>query len=340
MSVWKSTFGQLANGKNVAAWHVQSGNIQATLLEYGATVQSLLVPAKDGRLVDVVLGYDTPEEYVANTCFFGAVIGRVANRIGGAAFSLGGKTYSLVRNNGENHLHGGTCGFDRRVWQGEAVGENAVRFSRLSPDGEEGYPGNLQVQVTYTLSDGGLFIDYEAQTDADTPVVLTNHSYFNLNGHGSVLEHTLFVAAERFTENDAGCLPTGRILPVAGTPFDFRRAKKIGLDIDAEDAQLRYGGGYDHNFILTGAADAAVLTGDCSGIRMTMRTDMPGVQVYSGNNIVPHGGKGGVSYSRRDALCLETQLFPNALRCYGFPSPILHAGELLKTQTAYLFDTV
>lgn len=340
MSVYKGSFGCLKDGSPVTAWQLENNGLKAVFLDYGAALQSLLVPGRDGLPVDTVLGYDSAREYEENTCFFGAVIGRVANRIGGAEFSLNGIRYLLAKNDGENHLHGGLRGFDRRLWQSEAAGESAVRFFRLSPDGEEGYPGNLQLSVTYALEGGALSICYEARTDADTPVVLTNHSYFNLNGGGSVLKHTLSVAAERFTENDAACLPTGRILSVEGTPFDFRRAKAIGRDIDTDDAQLHNGGGYDHNFILTGAADAAVLVGDLSGIRMTMHTDMPGVQVYSGNNLTPHRGKGGAAYARRDALCLETQLFPNALRCYGFPSPILHPGELLCSRTVYAFDTV
>lgn len=339
MSVTSFPFGSLADGRAVTAWRIENEGFSATLIDYGAALQSLCVPAKDGRPVDVVLGYDTAAEYERNGGFLGATIGRVGNRIGGASFALGGKTYSLEKNDGENHLHGGSGGFDRRLWQGEPLDACSVRFSRLSPDGEAGYPGNLAVSVTFTLAGGALHIRYDADTDADTPVNLTNHSYFNLNGGGTVLHHTLFLAAERFTENDAACLPTGRILTVEeGKPFDFRRSKPLGRDIGADCQQLRNGGGYDHNFILTGARDAAVLTGDKSGIRMTMRTDMPGVQLYSGNNLDPRPGKGGVMYGYRDAVCLETQLFPNAMNCYGFPSPVLHKGEHLHSETVYAFE--
>lgn len=338
MSVATFSFGHLADGRAVTAWRIESGGFSATLLDYGAAVQSLCVPKKDGGCVDVVLGYDTAAEYERNGGFLGATIGRVGNRIGGASFPLGGKVYQLEKNNGEHHLHGGSEGFDRRLWHGESPDAQSVRFSRLSPAGEAGYPGNLTVSVTFTLADGALRIRYDAETDADTPVNLTNHSYFNLNGGGTATGHLLFLAAERFTENDATCLPTGKILSVAeNAPFDFRREKPIGRDLGAEDVQLRNGGGYDHNFILTGARDAAVLTGDKSGIRMTMRTDMPGVQLYSANNLDPRPGKGGAPYGYRDAVCLETQLFPNAMNCYGFPSPILHRGEHLHSETVYAF---
>ncbi len=340
MSVARFPFGSLADGSPVTAWRIESEGFSVTLIDYGAAVQSLSVPTKDGKTVDVVLGYDTAAEYERNNGFLGATIGRVGNRIGGASFSLGGKTYRLEKNNGEHQLHGGSTGFDRRIWKGEKLDEQSVRFSRLSPDGEAGYPGNLSVAVTFTLANGALCICYDAEADADTIVNLTNHSYFNLNGGGTALNHTLFLAAERFTENDATCLPTGKILRIEeGKPFDFRKAKEVGRDIGADCQQLHNGGGYDHNFILSGAKDAAVLTGDKSGIRMTMQTDMPGVQFYSANNLDPRTGKGGVTYSYRDAVCLETQLFPNAMNCYGFPSPVLHRGEHLRSETVYAFET-
>ena len=311
-----------------------------TLIDYGAAVQALTVPDRQGKPMDVVLGYDSAAEYETNGGFLGATIGRMGNRIGGASFTLNGKVYPLAKNDGENHLHGGFCGFDRRMWQGEACGEDTVCFHRLSPDGEEGYPGNLQVQVAFTLADHTLTIRYDADTDADTVVSLTNHSYFNLNGGGTVLDHYLQLSAERFTENDSACLPTGKLLPVAGSAFDFRTPKTIGLDIDCGEEQLIRGGGYDHNFVLTGASPAAVLWSEASGIRMTMHTDLPGVQFYSGNSLLARQGKDGAHYDVRFAACLETQLFPNALRCYGFPSPILRAGQHLHTETAYAFDVL
>lgn len=339
MSVTSFPFGKTAAGQPVTAWRIENDCMSVTVLDYGAAIQSLFVPDRHGKAVDVVLGYDTVGEYEQNAGYLGATIGRVGNRIGGACFSLNGKTYQLAKNNGENHLHGGIRNFSKVLWHAEAMGENAVRFSRLSPDGEENYPGNLQVSVAFTLSDGALTIGYDADTDADTLVNLTNHAYFNLNGGGSVLEHLLQVNAEKFTENDAGCLPTGKFIAVDGTPFDFRTPKPIGQDIEADDVQLRNGEGYDHNFVLTGSRDAAVLYSARSGIRMITRTTMPGVQVYSANHLTARQGKNGSAYDIRHAICLETQLFPNAMRCYGFPSPVLHAGEHLHSETAYRFDT-
>lgn len=337
MAITSYPFGTTVQGQAVTAWHVENGGMSATFIDYGATVQSLCVPDKTGRSVDVVLGYDTVKEYEENGGFVGATIGRFGNRLGGAAFTLNGKEYKLAKNDGENQLHGGIVGFDKQMWQGSARGEDTVVFRRLSPDGEENYPGNLTVGVTFTLANGALTITYDADTDADTIVNLTNHSYFNLNGGGSVLDHELMVSAEKITENDPASLPTGRYIPVEGTPFDFRTAKPIGRDIAADNEQLRRGKGYDHNFVLTGAKDAATLYSAESGILMTMHTEMPGVQIYSANCLDPRKGKGGRELTYRHAVCLETQLFPNAMRCYGFPSPILRAGEHLHSTTVYEF---
>lgn len=244
MSVTTIPFGTTAGGEAVTAYRLtNSAGASLTVLDYGAIIQSLCVPNGQGGFTDVVLGYDTVREYEENGGFLGATIGRAGNRIGGAAFSLNGVRYELARNDGDNHLHGGVRGFDKRMWQ-VAPGENALVCARLSPDGEEGYPGNLQVQVTFTLTeDNTLSIQYDALSDRDTPVNLTNHSYFNLNGGGSVLDHQLYMNAERFCENDAGCLPTGQLLWVEGTPFDFRTPKAIGADIGADCEQLRRGGG-------------------------------------------------------------------------------------------------
>lgn len=330
-------FGKTAGGYDVMAWRIENGRMSATFIEYGAAVQSLTVPDKNGVPVDVVLGYRTVKEYEENSGFVGATIGRFGNRIGNAEFSLDGKHYQLAKNDGENHLHGGLKGYDKQLWQGSITAENTVTFSRLSPDGEENYPGNLTVSVSYTLAENALIICYDADTDADTIVNLTNHSYFNLNGGDSVLAHQLQISAEHITENDAHCLPTGRFLPVENTPFDFRLSKPIGRDIASADIQLHYGTGYDHNFVLTGAWDAAVLWSKESGIRMTMHTDRPGVQFYSANNLDPRFGKDGKLWGYRQAVCLETQLFPNAMRYYGFPSPVLHAGQHLHSETSYVF---
>ncbi|NLA85713.1 MAG: galactose mutarotase, partial [Clostridiales bacterium] len=235
-------FGRTIDGRDVTAWRLENTRgAAATILDYGCTVQSLLIPNARGGLTDAVLGYDTAAEYEENGGYAGAVIGRVANRIGKSEFTLNGSTYRLARNDGENHLHGGIRGFDKAFWKAEA-GQNTLALSRLSPDGEEGYPGNLEVTVTYLLNeDNALRIVYDAVSDDDTLINLTNHSYFNLNGEGSVLGHYLQINASTFTENDRDCLPTGRLLPSAGTPFDFREPKPIGRDIEAPDIQLCYG---------------------------------------------------------------------------------------------------
>lgn len=340
MSVSAFPFGALPTGESVTAYRIEnSAGASVTLLDYGATVQSLLVPNAHGGLTDVVLGYDSPAEYRHNGGYLGASIGRHGNRIGGASFSLGGKLYQLAVNDGVNHLHGGDRGFDKYIWQADC-GEDSVRFSRLSPDGEENYPGDLAVSVTYTLTeDNTLRIVYDADTSADTVVNLTNHSYFNLNGGGSALDTELMINAERFTELGEGTLPTGRILPVEGTPFDFRRFKPIGQDIGADCEQLRLGGGYDHNFVLSGR-HAASARSAASGIQMDVCTDMPGVQLYTANGLSERPGKGGSRMAEHFAFCLETQLFPNAMNCYGFPSPVLRAGCHLHSETDYAFSVI
>lgn len=337
MAVSTTPFGRTAAGEPVTAFTLKNeSGMAVTVLDYGATVQALAVPNGAGGFTDVALGYDTVAEYESRDGYLGATIGRVGNRIGGARFSLGGAEYVLAKNDGENHLHGGVRGFDKRMWSCDAR-EDRLVFSRLSPDGEEGYPGALQVSVTFTLTaDNALVIAYDALSDKDTLVNLTNHTYFNLNGGGAVLDHLLQVNAQRFCENDGGCLPTGRLLPVAGTPFDFRAAKPIGRDIGADCEQLRRGGGYDHNFVLSGT-DAATLYSPVSGVEMTVTTDMPGMQVYSANGLSARPGKDGQSMGPRDAVCLETQLFPNGMNCYGFPSPVLRAGKPLHSETAFRF---
>ncbi len=337
MTVQFSTFGKLADGTPVTAATLTNRNgASLTVLDYGATVQSLRIPNREGSLVDVVLGYDSIEEYVRHGEFLGATIGRVGNRIAGGEFSLNGTRYQLARNDGENHLHGGIEGFDRRLWRMAAQGGTLLCW-RTSPDGEEGYPGTLQVRVCFSLTDeNALRIVYDADTDQDTLVNLTNHSYFNLNGEGSVLEHQLQLFAERFCENGKGCLPTGKLLPVENTPFDFRQEKTIGAEIGADDEQLVSAGGYDHNYVLCGKK-AAVLYSPDSGIEMTVETDMPGMQLYTGNFLPECPGKNGTVICRQGAACFETQLFPNGMNCYGFPSPVLRAGTHLHSETDYIF---
>ena len=318
-----------------------SNGAYAVILDYGCTVQSLCVPNSSGGFTDVVLGYDTLAEYEKNDGYLGAAIGRMANRIGNSEFTLNRRTYFLARNDGENHLHGGTKGFDKYVWSASTQGNKLV-FTRLSPDGEENYPGNLILRVSYELTDENeLEISYDADTDADTVLNLTNHSYFNLNGGGSVLDHALQVFADEFTENDDHCLPTGRYLKTEGTPFDFSRKKLIGQDIGADDVQLKNGNGYDHNFVLSDNAKlkkAAILSSAKTGITMTTLTSLPGMQVYSANWLSERKGKSGACYAPRYAVCLETQVFPNALACDNFPSPILRKGEHYHEKTIYRFE--
>lgn len=335
VSVEKKPFGVTKGGEAVNIYCIKNDMLAVEIMEYGAAVRSLLVQ-RGGAWTDVVLGYDTLREYEENDGYLGACVGRVGNRIGGAGFTLNGKTYTLARNDGENHLHGGVRGFDKYVWTAEEL-PDGVRFARVSPDGEEGYPGTLHAAVSYRLQGNTLVIEYEASADQDTLCSLTNHSYFNLNGSGSVLGHTLQINADEFLENSAATLPTGRRLPVAGTPFDFRVPKRVGQDIGTDDIQLRNCGGYDHNFCLTGET-AAVLRGDVSGITMTVRTTLPGMQLYAANFLTERRGKNGAVYMPRAALCLETQFFPNAMACEDFEKPILRAGELWREHTALIFS--
>ena len=340
--ITSSIFGHTKTGESVGAYCLEnSRGSSVTVLDYGCTVQALKVPNAQGGLTDVVLGYNTVSENEENDGYLGAAIGRFANRIGKSEFTLNGKTHYLARNDGENHLHGGIKGFDKYIWVASEKG-NALELTRESPDGEESYPGKLTVKITYELTDSNeLKITYDADTDADTVVNLTNHSYFNLNGEGTVLNHNLQVFAEQFTENDEHCLPTGRLFKTEGTPFDFAEPKQLGRDIDADNVQLHYGKGYDHNFVLEDSAKlkkAAVLYSPETGIAMTALTTLPGVQVYSGNWLSSRKGKNGSHIDRRYAICLETQVFPNAMACANFPSPVLRAGEHFHTETVYRFD--
>lgn len=338
MKMEMQTFGVTKYGEIVTAYTLETEKLRLRVLDRGATIQSVWVRNRNGAWVDVALGYDTVAEYESRDGYLGACVGRVANRLGGAAFTLNGVTYPLAKNNGNNHLHGGLRGFDQYIWQAEAL-EDGIRFSRISPDGEEGYPGKLTVSVTYRVVQDGFQMEYDAVSDRDTLCSLTNHTYWNLTGDGSALDHVLQIHADRFLENSEECLPTGKILPVEGTPFDFRQPKKIGRDIGAADVNLKNGSGYDHNFCLpeTGALiRAAVLQSEKSGISMAVDTTMPGVQLYTGNFLGPWPGKGGKIYNKRDGVCLETQYYPNAMVC-DFKKPILRAGERYHHVTRHTF---
>lgn len=336
MSITKRHFGFTRDGREVTCFIIANGNLKAEILDYGVTIRSLFVPDKNGKSVDVVLGYDTVQEYEENDGYLGATIGRVGNRIRKGKFTLNGENYTLAVNNGPNHLHGGLKGFDKAVWKADEK-ENGIVFSHFSPDGDEGYPGNLSVTVTVTLEENGISLDYAAETDKDTVINLTNHSYFNLNGKGDVLEHTLKLNADKFNVGDSDCLPTGEIASVFGTVMDFTKEKTIGFGIDSSEPCVKLSGGYDSNFILSGSP-AAVLKSEESGIEMTVLTTEPGVQVYSANFLTPRKGKNGAKYTYRNALCLETQHFPDSIHHPEWPTCILKKGEKFESKTTYCFN--
>lgn len=298
--------------------------------------------------IDVALGFDSLDAYIKQACYIGAVVGRCANRIKDGRFKLDGKEYRVSKNLGNNQLHGGFKGFDKVLWDVEtgAPGSNSVCFSYLSKDGEEGYPGNLTAKVTYSLDEAcGLKIGYEAVTDKPTVVNLANHTYFNLSGHdaGNVEDQWIRIDSDHFLENDEESVPTGKQIPVDGTPFDFREFHRIGERIAQNDIQLQYGGGYDHNWILSqteneGARLIAEAFSDVTNILMQVYSTMPGVQFYTGNFLnEPGKGKGGVVYEKRGGFCLETQFWPDAVNHPDFPQPVLIPGQIYKHETTYLF---
>ncbi len=341
MSVKKELFGAAADGSEITVWKLEnSSGMSVAVLDYGALIQSIIAPDRKGQPVDVVLGFDSPEGYMGDTAYLGATVGRVANRIAGASFTLNGIDYTLADNCGRHHLHGGIFGFNRYVWTGEQLDEGCVRFSRLSPDGEEGYPGSLQVSATYRLAeDNALHIEYKAVCDRDTLLNLTNHSYFNLAGRGSAMEQSLQIAAELITENDEESIPTGEYLPVEGTAFDFRIPKPVGRDLYSDNPQLAACGGYDHNYVLC-SKKAAVLSSGETGISMTLETDMPGLQLYTANFLDTAPGKNGAMMGAHTAVCLEPQFFPDAVHHKQFPSPVLKAGEEYRREICYRFGNI
>ena len=338
-------FGKTCGGRYATLYTLHNGNgMVMEVTDLGATLRALRVPGRDGALVDVVLGYDEPAGYEnAKGIFFGATVGRNANRIGGAAFTLNGKTYTLDKNDNGNNLHSGEDFYHLRLWELTALSEESVTFSLHSPDGDQGYPGALDIDVSYTLtSDNAVRIDYRAMPHADTVINLTNHSYFNLNGHasGSIVEHSLWLDADAFTRADAASIPTGEITPVEGTPMDFRSKKTVGRDIGQDDEAVVFGKGYDHNWCLNNGgsfAKVAETTGDRSGITMEVYTDLPGIQFYSGNFLTEEPGKAGAVYRFRQGMCFETQYYPDAVNHANFPSPICKAGQTWRSTTVYKF---
>jgi aldose 1-epimerase len=346
--VTSQPFGKMPDGTPVEIYTLSDGDHEARITTYGGVLVSLKVPDRNRKMADVVLGFDDVAGYVANfngasDAYFGAIIGRYANRIAHGTFMLDGKKYSLPLNNGENTLHGGPHGFNNVVWKAKPIA-NGVELSHLSKDGEEGFPGNLTATVQYTLVKGGLRIEYSATTDKDTVVNLTNHSYFNLAAQGDILKHELTLHASRFTPVDAGLIPTGEPKNVEGTPFDFRRVTAVGARISADDNQLHLGRGYDHNWVLDSGGgkltEAAELYEPGSGRLMKVLTDQPGIQFYSGNFLDGSiKGKAGKPYESHAALCLETQHYPDSPNHPSFPSTELKPGERYHTVTVFSFST-
>ena len=339
------TFGKNSKGQEATLYTFENKNgMVMEVTDFGATLFSLMVPDGKGNLVDVVLGYDDPLGYEGpGGTFFGATVGRNANRIGKGRFVLNGVEYQLDQNNGGNNLHSGLDFQSFRIWKVKAIEENAITFSIHSPDGDQGYPGALDLDVTYTLTDdNAVRIDYYGIPQADTIINYTNHSYFNLNGHasGPILKHTVWMDADYYTPTAADSVPTGEIAPVEGTPMDFRTKKEVGRDIGQEFQALIFGNGYDHNWCLNNngkLAKVAELTADVTGLTLEVYTDLPGVQIYTANFVNNEQGKGGVVYNQRHGICFETQYYPDAPNHPNFPSSICRAGEVYRTTTVYKF---
>ncbi len=350
-AIEKLPFGR-AGDQTVEAYTLTNNHgLEARIITYGATIVSLKTPDRAGHFKNIVLGFDSLDPYLAGVPYFGATVGRYANRIAGGKFVLDGKTYQLPQNDGQNSLHGGRKGFDKRVWTAEPSETPqgpALRLTYVSADGEEGYPGQMTAHVTYQLgNDDKLTIAFEATTTAPTPVNLANHAYFNLTGDPkrTILDHVLTIDADRFTPVNATLIPTGELRAVAGTPFDFRKPTTIGSRITDKDEQLVLGHGYDHNWVLTKAQAgamtlAAVLTDPMSGRSIELRTTQPGVQFYSGNFLDGKPAGTGTVFEHRTGLCLETQHFPDSPNQPGFPSTILHPGQTYSEKTVLAFHTV
>lgn len=345
--MYKESFGTGRHGEAVSVYTLENKTgMKARVTDYGATLVSIIVPDKNGNMQDVLLGYDNVTGYENHTCYFGAVIGRNGNRIANAQLTIDGVSYKLDANDNENNLHSGVKGMDTLIWNVKEYTDNAITLTCKSADGEQGFPGNMDARVTYVLTDDhALEIYYRAVADKDTVANFTNHAYFNLEGHasGNVLGQELMLRASNFTPvKDSKAIPTGEIVPVAGTPMDFTTAKTIGRDIETDDIQINYGGGYDHNFVLDKSEKGAYeLFAEAyapgTGIVMKAYTDLPGVQFYSGNFITTQDGKQGAVYDKRHGFCLETQYFPNSVNEPNFESPILKAQEVYATKTSYQF---
>lgn len=347
-SIRQTFFGTSPDGQNVSLFVLQNADIEVHITNFGGVITRILAPDAQGKLGDIALGFDELPPYFKDSPYFGAIIGRVGNRLAGGRFAIGDNSWQLDLNDGENHLHGGWKGFDKVVWVPTSFvteKEVGLRLFYLSPNGDQGYPGNLQVTVTYTLNaQNELQVDYHAVTDQPTPVNLTQHTYFNLAGGGGVMNHRLTLNADRFTPVRAGLIPTGELRPVAASPFDFREAKAIGKDIGAEDEQLQLGRGYDHNFVLNKTSPgelslAARIEEDTTGRVLEVLTTEPGAQFYSGNFLDGSLSARGQSFGHRSGFCIEPQHFPDAPNQPEFPSIILNPGEDYISQTKFRFLT-
>lgn len=342
--ITKSSFGFLQDGREVSSFLLENDGLSVQVLDFGGTIKSIFCPDRTGKKEDIVLGYDALSDYEANPFYFGCTVGRTAGRTFGGSFDLNGKTYSLAKNCGEHSSHGGLEGFHRKLWQSEILHTaqgKALRLSYVSEDGEEGYPGTLQIHVTYSLIGNRLILFYEAKSDQDTLVNLTNHSYVNLSGKGTILSHLCMIASDEILETDAELIPTGNRLRIWGSPFDFTDFHTIGARIREADTQLLNGHGYDHYYVLR-APDlsrmAAVLVDPISERRMTVYTDQPGLQFYTANTFPTFLGKGNAEYGPFCGVALETQGFPDAVHHEEFPSTLLRAGEKFESTTMFKFD--
>ncbi len=350
-SMTTTVFGKLPDGREVQQYTLTNrSGMSAQIITYGATLTSLRVPDRKGKIEDVVLGYDSLQGYIEGTSYFGATVGRYGNRIGKGRFQLDGKEYQLTINDGENHLHGGKTGFNKVLWDAKVLrdaGEPSLQLQYVSRDGEEGYPGTVTLRVTYTLTEKNeLRIDYAGTTDRPTILNPTHHSYFNLTGSftNTILGHQLLIEADSITPVDKGLIPTGQVASVAGTPFDFRSPMAIGAHINDQNEQLAFGHGYDHNWILredaVGVRKVAELYEPQSGRLMTVFTDQPGLQFYSGNFLDGTAiGKNGIAYRQRTGLCLEAQAFPDTPNKPQFPPVTLRPGQTYRQTTIYQFST-
>lgn len=352
MSIIRRGIGKKVEGQEIYIYTLSNDNgLKAEIMNYGGCILCLYVPDKNGVLKDVVLGFEKFEDYTTSSVYFGALIGRSANRIEGGKININGVQYDLAKNNGNNHLHGGNKGFDKVVWNSEICNDyngEFLKLSYLSKDGEENYPGNMKIVVKYRLNNNNeLVIEYFAESDKDTVANLTNHSYFNLGGHdsGDILNHKLKINGDKITAVNSESIPKGEIRNIIGTPMDFTNFKTVGKDIDADYDQLNYGNGYDHNWIVNGEKNklkkVAEVIEENSGRKMITYSTMPGVQFYTGNFLNGNQiGKEGVRYGKRAGLCLETQYFPNALANANFESTILKAGDKYNHTTIYKFETI